>query len=55
MSVHEVEDLVQHSVVVLDTQELEAALLRDLIVNLFRFQQHFDCGYTHGRVYKLLL
>jgi hypothetical protein len=55
MSAHEIEDLVQRSIIVLDKQELESALGRDLIVNLFRFQQHFDCGYTHGRVHKVLL
>src|SRR5258706_10407656 len=55
MSAHEIEDLIQHSVIVLDTQELQASLRRDLMVNLFRFQQYFDCGYTHGRVQKLLL
>jgi hypothetical protein len=55
MSDHAIEDLVQHSVIALDKQEQELLRVRDLIVNLFRFQGHFDCGYTHGRVHELLV
>jgi hypothetical protein len=55
MSQHEIEDLIERSVNVLDKQPLDEVLLRDLIVNLFRYQNGFDCSDTHGRVRAVLL
>ena len=52
---HAVEDLIERSVLLLDKQALDARLLRDSMVNLFRFQGRFDCGDTRGRVQELLL
>lgn len=56
MSQHDVEDVVQHSVLALDRHSpAEDAAVRDALVALFRFQRQYDCSHTMGRVENVLL
>jgi hypothetical protein len=55
MGEHEIESLVEHSVIAVDRALVEQARARDVILGLFRVQEHFDCGYTHCRVGEILL
>lgn len=54
MSMHEIEDLVEGAIRVLDAHD-RGADLRDLDFALFEFQRMFDCGFTHGRVLDRLV
>jgi hypothetical protein len=55
VSSHEIEDVIEASVRVIDKAELDPRFARDLIANLYRYQLNFDCGHTHGRVTKILM
>ena len=56
MSLHEIEDLVHSSVLVLDAHHPEDDdRLRDWFVALYAFQRRFDCSHTQGRVIDVLL
>jgi hypothetical protein len=56
MSEHEIEDIVEFSVRVIGAaRSIDTRTARDLIANLYRYQTHFDCGHTQGRVRDILL
>ncbi|MEU1519990.1 hypothetical protein ABZ490_49110 [Streptomyces sp. NPDC005811] len=56
MSDHEVEDLVEQSVRVLDAwYPPDERRVRDWIGSLYRYQERFDCSLTYGRVEDVLL
>ncbi|GAA1409949.1 hypothetical protein ACFQZ4_03855 [Catellatospora coxensis] len=56
MSMHDIEDLVSASVVVLDARHAEDdGRLRDWFTALYAFQAGFDCSHTQGRVLDILL
>jgi hypothetical protein len=55
MSMHEIEDMVEGAIRVLDLHDEENKTLRDAIHALYKFQHQYDCGFTHGRVFSLLL
>ncbi|WP_164842405.1 hypothetical protein [Actinoplanes solisilvae] len=56
MSMHEIEDLVFESVLVLDEHyRPDDARVRDWLVALYAFQDGFDCSHTKGRVLDILI
>lgn len=56
MSMHEIEDLVEGSIRVLDAHtSADDDRVRDAFAKLYAFQQEFDCGFTHLRVMDILL
>ncbi|WP_230686308.1 hypothetical protein [Catellatospora vulcania] len=56
MSMHDIEDLVSASVVVLDARHAEDDdRVRDWFTALYAFQARFDCSHTQGRVLDILL
>ncbi|MFC7245062.1 hypothetical protein ACFQO7_21515 [Catellatospora aurea] len=56
MSMHDIEDLVAESVVVLDARHAaDDDRLRDWFTALYAFQAGFDCSHTQGRVLDILL
>ncbi|WP_230689182.1 hypothetical protein [Catellatospora paridis] len=56
MSMHDIEDLVSGSVVVLDARHAEHDdRLRNWFTALYTFQARFDCAHTQGRVLDILL
>jgi hypothetical protein len=55
MSEHAIEDLVSNSIRVLDACTPAEAPLRDEFAALYRFQDGFDCKFTHFRVMDILL
>ncbi|GHJ48208.1 hypothetical protein Cs7R123_55500 [Catellatospora sp. TT07R-123] len=56
MSMHDIEDLVFESVLLLDARHPgEDDRLRDWVTALYAFQDRFDCSHTKGRVLDILL
>ncbi len=56
MSDHEIEDLVEESIRLLDASFLHRDdRLRDWFAALFRFQREFDCSFMHFRVMDILM
>jgi hypothetical protein len=56
MSMHEIEDMVEGAVRVLDRRASAGDLApRSQFARLFKFQEGGDCGFTHFRVMDLLL
>lgn len=56
MSVHMIEDLIEGSIRLLDKHfPAEDRRVRDRISALYRFQDIFDCSFTHFRVMEVLL
>ncbi|MGW4532181.1 hypothetical protein ACWEOI_14645 [Nocardia sp. NPDC004340] len=56
MSMHEIEDLVERSVRVLDARHPGAdRRVRDWIGELYSFQGGYDCSFTQFRVMEILL
>ncbi|HVI47652.1 MAG TPA: tetratricopeptide repeat protein [Chitinophaga sp.] len=55
MSMHEVESLVELSVLCLDNSSNEQLDRRSLFYNLYRLQGQFDTGFTHFRVMDILV
>lgn len=54
MSMHEIEGLVEDSVLLLNETNKSTQEMRELFYNLYRFQAMFDTGYTHFRVKDIL-
>jgi hypothetical protein len=56
MSMHEIEDLVDDSIGMLDTRRpADDDRVRDWIAVLYRFQSRFDCSFTQFRAMDILL
>lgn len=55
MSMHEIEELVEKSIRRLAGAGISDTLLRNFCHNLFSFQSRFDTGFTHLRVFNILL
>ncbi|QSQ20479.1 hypothetical protein JY651_35305 [Pyxidicoccus parkwayensis] len=56
MSMHEIEDMVEGAVRVLDKRApVGDAAPRSQFAKLYEFQEGYDCGFTHFRVMDLLL
>jgi hypothetical protein len=55
MSMHEIEDLVHASILVLDKASGDDDRLRDWFVRLYEFQNTYDCSWTMGRVEEILI
>ncbi|GAA0396297.1 hypothetical protein GCM10009133_01730 [Cocleimonas flava] len=55
MSMHEIEGLVEDSIILLNQSKKKQQAKRELIYNLYRFQALFDTGFTHFRVKEILI
>ena len=55
MSMHEIEGLVEDSVLLVSKSTKPQGVKRDILYNLYRFQEMFDTSYTHFRVIAILL
>ncbi|SHM91071.1 Tetratricopeptide repeat-containing protein [Chitinophaga jiangningensis] len=55
MAMHEIETLVETSILCLDNSQDELADYRSLIFNLYQLQDSFDTGFTHFRVMDILI
>ena len=54
MSYHQVEDIIEDAINMLDRADLVSNKKRDLIYNLYRFQDRFDTSFTRFRVLSAL-
>ncbi|WP_079470332.1 tetratricopeptide repeat protein [Chitinophaga ginsengisegetis] len=55
MAMHEIETLVELSVLCLDKSQEEELDRRSLFFNLYKLQQQYDTGFTHFRVMDVLI
>lgn len=55
MSMHEIEDIIEETVHLIDNADLPATNKRDHLYNLYKLEYYFDTSYTHFRVIDILL
>ncbi|NIG57420.1 tetratricopeptide repeat protein [Chitinophaga sp. Cy-1792] len=55
MAMHEIESLVEQSILCLDNSQNDKLDLRSLFFNLYQLQDSFDTGFTHFRVMDILI
>ena len=54
MSMHEIEDIIEASIQLVDYSDKSLPEKRNLIWNLFQLQNQFDCKFTHFRMMEIL-
>lgn len=55
MSMHEIEDIIEETVHLINNADLPPTKKRDHLYNLYKLEYYFDTSYTHFRVIDILL
>lgn len=55
MAQHAIEDLIEDTVLLIDSADLPGITKRDYLAAIYRIQNFYDTGYTHFRVIDILL